>query len=79
MSFEQVDNFQYALLFAFHPDGLEEDEDIDERFLAIWTIFLSMSGWTNDEYWQHFDENHKCEECKKENAEISQKLNKEIN
>lgn len=69
MSFEQVDSVCDALHYAFHPRGIAEDDGIDERLLALWTIFLSYSGWTEEEYWDAENKNREnciCDECKKQ-------------
>lgn len=55
MDYEGIDAFHDALCFAFYPDGIkDDDEDLDVRFLALWNIFLSSVGWTEDEYWDAY-------------------------
>jgi hypothetical protein len=71
MDFESVDNVHSALLFAFHPEELGEDEFFDDRFMALWHIFLASVGWTDDEFWSEYKSRpHNCPSCGvKTNAE----------
>lgn len=65
MDFEYIDAFHDAICYAFHPNGIGEDEPLDDRFMALWTIFLYSVGWTEEEFWEeyriHFP--RKCEKC----------------
>lgn len=64
MDFDNVDMVNETLFCAFHPDGLGEDETIDERFMALFTVFLASVGWTEAEYWAVIHEReHKCPTC----------------
>ena len=64
MDFECVDAFNDALNFAFYPDGIDDDEDLDVRFLALWHLFLSSVGWTEDEFWETYKSRPcKCGKC----------------
>jgi hypothetical protein len=66
MSFEDVDVVFDVLHDVFHPNGLDEDKDEhpDARFLALWTLFLSSVGWTDDEYWEEWKSRpHHCHDC----------------
>lgn len=68
--FEAVDNVFEALDMVFHPDGI--DDEPDERFLALWRLFLVSVGWIEDDFWFELDfrRNHKCDKCKeKESAD----------
>ena len=78
VEFEAVDEVFNALDFAFHPEGFEDDPD--ERFLALWRLFLISAGWCEDDYWMELEyRHHKCDKCKekealeKSNAENSDK------
>jgi len=62
MPFEQVDMVYFSLISSFHPGKIEGD--IDPRFLALWTLFLQCSGWTEDEYWEAMDaQDDFCPDC----------------
>jgi hypothetical protein len=64
MAFEDVDMVNDVLFSAFHPDGLEEDEQVNDRFLALFTVFLAAVGWTEAEYWEVIHERqHTCPHC----------------
>jgi hypothetical protein len=54
MDFEEVDHVFGALLSAFHPEEIGEDGP-DPQFRALWTLFLTCSGWSEDEYWEQVD------------------------
>ncbi len=54
MDYDGIDSVHDALCFAFYPDGISEDEDLDDRFMALWTLFLASVGWTEDEYWKEY-------------------------
>lgn len=71
MSFDQVDSFFRSLDYAFHPRGIDDEDGPDSRFMALWTIFLTYAGWTEDEYWEA--DNYVCPECKKEQEEVNKK------
>jgi hypothetical protein len=66
MDFDKVNAVQDALLFAFHPEELGEEDQLDSRYLALWNIFLASVGWTEDEFWEEFKArpNH-CPDCGK--------------
>jgi hypothetical protein len=64
--FEDVDFVFDGLFNAFHPDGINKDDDEgpDPRFLALWTLFLASAGWTEDEYWtEQKQHDYECEKC----------------
>jgi hypothetical protein len=64
--FEGVEFIHDALCFAFYPDGLEDDEELDNRFLALWGMCLATAGWDEGEFWDELHErrhNEKCPEC----------------
>jgi hypothetical protein len=63
MSFERVDAVQDALGFAFHPDELDEDDELDERYLALWHVFLATVGWTDNEYWAEYKSRSHLRNC----------------
>lgn len=78
MSYEGIDAVHDALCFAFYPDGIDEDEMLDDRFMAIWNIFLASVGWNEEDYWdKHRTYNHHCPDCgepiSKHNGESSDK------
>jgi hypothetical protein len=67
MDFDNIDSVQDVLYCVFHHH--KNDDDLDPRFLAIWNIFLSCVGWTEDEYFatlKERHENHVCDACKNE-------------
>ena len=67
MDFDSIDNIHGALLFAFHPEELGDDEDFDDRFIALWHIFLATVGWTDDEFWAEYkSRSHQCPKCEAE-------------
>lgn len=71
MDFESIDQVFNVLDDAFHSHESVGDEP-DNRFLSLWTLFLSLVGWTEDEFWFEWDlrkENFKCPECKKKELE----------
>ena len=71
MDFESVDDVFSSLFGAFHPNGIQGEEDhADPKFIALWTLFLASVGWTEEEYWAE-EENHvhTCEKCKAEMGE----------
>lgn len=64
MDFENVDMVQDVLFCAFHPDELGEDDQLDDRYMALWHIFLVSVGWTDNEYWEEFKSRpRKCPGC----------------
>lgn len=80
MDFDDIDSVQDILYYAFHQDRC--DEDLDTRFLAIWNIFLSCVGWTEDEYFAVLNErkkNHVCEGCKAKQDKLLEDSKKESN
>lgn len=83
MDFECVDAYFDGLHFAFHPDGFEDDHDIDLRCLSLWTLFLASVGWTEEEYWETVAERqeaHQCPSCAEEKAAekaLAEKASKE--
>lgn len=67
MDFETVDSVFDALDFAFHQNGIDDDEGPDERMLSLWRLFLITVGWTEDEYWnEHHFHYGKCSHCSDE-------------
>lgn len=73
MDFESVDDVHSALLFSFHPTPLEDDEMLDDRFVALWILFLASVGWTEDEFWVEYKSrsHDKCPKCGSEEIEQS--------
>lgn len=66
MDFEGVYMVFDSLYMAFHPNG-EGDGDVDNRFLALWTLFLSSVNWTEEQFWDTLDSHeHTCPDCQKE-------------
>lgn len=65
LDFEAVDAVNDALFCAFYDD--ENEDDVSESFVSLWTLFLVSAGWTSDEYWAEYearDANHShCCEC----------------
>lgn len=65
-NFERIDAVFEALMFAFYPDGYEDDL-FDDRWKALWVLFLNAAGWTEDEYWDYWhehEEHYVCDSCK---------------
>jgi hypothetical protein len=77
MDFEQVYGVFDALNIAFHPNGIDED-GLNDHFQALWVLFLSTSGWTEDEFWEEMEkgEEHVCEKCQ---AEAEEKAKTSVN
>jgi hypothetical protein len=69
--FEAVEFVFDALHNAFHPEGL--DEAPNPNFLALWTLFLTVAGWTEDEFWDAYDDCRSCPKCKAEREEEEKK------
>lgn len=68
MDFDYIDNVCDALHFAFYPDGINDNdndnEDLDIRMLSLWHIFLSLVGWTEDEFWKEYNSRPRhCPNC----------------
>jgi len=67
MDFELVDTFQSTLAFVFFPEGLDvvdDTDDVNDRYLALWHIFLATVGWTDNEYWAEYKVRpHHCHDC----------------
>jgi hypothetical protein len=77
---DNVEHCFFALMDLFHPEGFDEDEDIDPRFHSLWTLTLTCSGWTEDEYWEAINERDEmeaeCPKCKSEREEEEKKAAK---
>lgn len=68
MDFEHVDSVFDVLCHVFHPEGVGNN-DPDERFLALWKMFLVSVGWNEDDYWEEVDfrkDDCICPKCKEE-------------
>jgi len=64
MDFEGIDAVHDALCFAFYPDGIDGDDQIDNRFISLWYMLLASTGWTEDEYWEEQKaQSHSCPDC----------------
>jgi hypothetical protein len=71
MEFEGVDAVHDALFFAFHPTEIDDDEDLDDRFMALWTLFLAAVGWNEEDYWDEYRSRPNkciCSKCAEEKA-----------
>ena len=71
MDYDGVDAVHDALGYAFHPDGVDDDEGLDDRFMALWTIFLSSVGWNEEDYWDEYKSRPNkciCNKCVEEKA-----------
>jgi hypothetical protein len=62
MDFEGAEAVHDALCFAFFPEGLEDNEEIDAKFMSLWCLFLVSAGWEEDEFWEAY--NSQCDHCK---------------
>jgi hypothetical protein len=72
LEFEKVDAVFDALHYAFiTEEDMEEERDIDSRFLALWNIFLASVGWTEDQYWAEHKKQHSCPKCSAEANELA--------
>ena len=75
MHFDNVDLVNDALNIAFHPNGFEDDESADDesaddRLISLFTIFLQLVGWSEEEYWDEVRSRHNnCPHCKENNDE----------
>lgn len=81
MDYDGIDAVHGALLFAFHPSKLDEDEELDDRFLSLWTLFLVSVGWSEEEYWSEWNSRpHECTcgNCSSEKSKESDS-NKSLN
>jgi len=59
-----VDAIHDALCFAFYPDGIGDEEEISDKFMALWHISLATLGWTEDEFWEEFNMHREtCPDC----------------
>jgi hypothetical protein len=74
MDFDGAELVHNGLFAGFHPDGLEEDEEIDSRFLALWNLFLASVGWSNDEFWAEHEERYhaECSQCAEEAKKVGE-------
>jgi hypothetical protein len=67
LEFDRVDFVFDALHEAFLADSMDEEvEEYDPRFFALWNCFLSMTGWTEEQYWAAWKQrtqNHSCPNC----------------
>ena len=69
-----MDFVQDALFIAFHPHEVDE-EGPDERYLALWTLFLASVGWTDHEYWAEWQSRpHPCNDCGETHDEDDENL-----
>jgi Zn finger protein HypA/HybF involved in hydrogenase expression len=77
MSFDQVENVFHALHIAFDPEGLELDEYEEQQMkaqcISLWTLFLTCSGWDEDEFFDELENAHECPKCKAEREEVEAK------
>lgn len=70
MDFDDVYMVFDALYGAFHHDTELPEGDVDNRFVALWTLFLASVGWSEDLFWNTLDgHEHTCPECRKEQEE----------
>jgi hypothetical protein len=64
MDFELVEDVFFTIHHAFHPNGFDNGEEVDDRFVALWHLFLFTTGWTEDEFWATSKEHeHTCPDC----------------
>jgi len=62
MDFDSVYQVFDTLHFVFDADG----EEIDDRCQALWVLFLSSVGWTQDEFWKEWELHQNddvCQDC----------------
>lgn len=59
INFDKVYSVYDSLFQAFHNFSDEEMQDndieLDPVMLSLWTLFLSNSGWTEDEFWNEME------------------------
>jgi hypothetical protein len=78
MDFDDIDSVQDTLYYVFH----QNDDNLDPRFLALWTMFLVSVGWTEDEYFNELKnrrENYTCDDCKTKQEQEKLNAKKESN
>lgn len=64
MDFCDVDAVFDVLFYVFHPDGIDDNEEPDQRFIGLWKLFLSIVGWDEDDYWEEVKARPcTCPEC----------------
>lgn len=74
MDFAGLEAVHDALCFAFYPNSIDEDEDLDVRFMSLWNLFLSSVGWNEDEFWEEYHEKyHQCPNCQQEPTSSDEK------
>ena len=61
MNYDLVYQMFDTLHFVFGVEG----EEIDDRCQALWILFLSSVGWTQEEFWAEWDKEHDevCPDC----------------
>jgi hypothetical protein len=62
MDYESVYQVFDTLHFVF---GAPNEGEVDDRCQALWVLFLSSVGWTQDEFWAEWDRRHDdvCPDC----------------
>src|SRR5271169_2915336 len=61
MEYDKVYQVFDTLHYVF---GVADNEEIDDRCQALWILFLSSVGWTQDEFWAEWDLHEEtCPEC----------------
>jgi hypothetical protein len=62
MDYDSVYQVFDTLHFVF---GAGDGEEIDDRCQALWVLFLSSVGWTQEEFWAEWDQEHEntCSDC----------------
>lgn len=69
MAFDDVYLVFDSLYSAFHAGKDIHDGNVDEHFVALWTLFLITAGYTEDEFWALMDQEHECEHCQTEKVD----------
>jgi len=62
MDYDSVYQVFDTLHYVF---GAGDGEEIDDRCQALWVLFLSSVGWTQEEFWTAWDQQHDhvCPDC----------------
>jgi hypothetical protein len=62
MDYDSVYQVFDTLHFVF---GAGDGEEIDDRCQALWVLFLSSVGWTQEEFWEEWNQENDnvCPDC----------------
>ena len=66
LAFDKVYAVFDSIFYAF-SDRATEETGADPCAQALWILFLSQTGWTEDEFFEELEanaEDHECENCR---------------